>query len=99
MKIENYKQINRGAIFAKFDLYFDKMGMSIRECLLFKSGAKHWVGMPSRAYEDQEGQKKFFQFVTFSDEKRDSFQKKCLELLQPFEDIHPTPTESEEIPF
>lgn len=99
MQIKNFKEINKGSLIAKFDIFFDKMGMSIRDCALMQSGSRQWVGMPSRQYQDEHGEKKFYAYVVFSQEKRDSFQHKCLELLRPFLELSPSPSHSEELPF
>lgn len=99
MQIKNFKEVNKGSLIAKFDIFFDKMGMSIRECALMRSGSKEWIGMPSRQYQDEHGEKKFYAYVIFSQEKRDAFHKKCLELLEPFLTLSPTPTDHDELPF
>lgn len=99
MQIKNFKELNKGALIAKFDLYFENMGMSIRDCAFMRSGSKEWIGMPARQYQDEMGEKKFFAFVTFSQEKYGSFQEKCKALVKPFMELSPAPSNSDELPF
>ena len=83
MEIKNLKMINKGAIVCKFDIYFPPFGMTLREFLLMQSGEKKWISSPSRQYQDEAGKKKFYAFILFDEKTRDSFQKKCLELITP----------------
>ncbi len=84
MEIKNFKMINKGSMLAKFDLDFPKMGMSIREFLLLETPRGKFISSPSRNYQDESGKKKYFNYIFFTEEKKMSFQKKCLELLEPY---------------
>lgn len=101
MEIKNFNLINKGSIIAKFDIYFPQIFITLKEFLYFQSGEKRWVVGPTRQYADPEGKKKYFNFVQVNDDKREAFQRKCLDLIEPFLKEHAAPKldEQMECPF
>ena len=81
MKIDNYQEINKGCLVAKFNININEWGLTLRECALFVKDGKKWITMPSRQYKDAEGKTKNFPLVEFDKEKRVRFEAKCLELI------------------
>ena len=85
IEIKEFKSVEQGACKARFNLYFPKLSMELRECAYFESNGKKWVSMPSKPY-DKDGIKKYFPLVQFSDEKKkqlDQFVFAELEKLMP----------------
>lgn len=102
MKINNFKRIDKGSIIARFDLEFDGLGLTIREYLYMRAqNGSSWVSSPCRTYSDQEGKKKYYSYIIISDEKKEAFQRKCIELLTPFLEQEQPPQAylQEECPF
>ena len=66
---------------AKFDIEFSMM--TVREFILMSGSKGNWVASPARSYSDDQGLKKYYNFVIFPDDKKEPFQKKCMELLEP----------------
>lgn len=81
MNIKNYKEINKGAVIAKFDLEFEEWGLTIRECLLLHGSKGYWVSYPSRQYE-KDGEKKYFDFVVFTKYMKNKLNVDILEKLK-----------------
>ena len=85
MGINNYKQIGKGCLKARFDVVVPQWQMTIKDCALFEKDHKQWIALPSRSYEGQDGSKKHFELVSFPREVKERFQTKCLEMLKPMQ--------------
>lgn len=83
MEIKNFKPKDKGALIGTFDIFFEKMGMTIREVALFKNSSNMWLSFPARQYKDQEGQTKYYSYVMFDKDNKEKFEQKCFELLKP----------------
>lgn len=81
LAVSDYKEVNKGALKARFTLYFPALKMMIRDCTHMQSGGKEWVGFPSRQYE-QDGQRKYFSYIMFAKDARDGFQHAALEAIK-----------------
>ena len=64
-KVLNVKSVDRGALLARFDLLLGHF--LIRDFAVFQKNGEHWIGPPSRAFEDDEGQTRYFAFVKIDD--------------------------------
>jgi DNA-binding cell septation regulator SpoVG len=102
MQISNHRQVDRGNIIAEFSLLLDN-GLELRGFLHMRSGNGEFVSMPSRKYQDRDGNDKYFNYVAIPDNDiYRRFQNKCLELLRAYK---PTPapakeaTPTDDIPF
>lgn len=86
MRIENYREQNPASnIIAFFDIYFDKMGMTLHNLKIIRSKKGNtFIAYPSYGVEDEMGQKKFFPYFSFSEERKRDFEAKVYELLSPF---------------
>ena len=87
MKITHFKFINRGSMTCSFNASFDKWGdFEVRNIVLFESGGKKWISLPSREYEDTAtGKKRYFPFVGFADkEKNERFKAQIMVQLENF---------------
>jgi hypothetical protein len=87
MEILNYEECSGGSTLATFSIYWGpQFGMTFHKWKLIqtKSGSL-FVAAPSFSKDtDLMGKKEWFPFIEFSKEKGTDFQKKVLELLQPF---------------
>lgn len=96
--IENYKEINKGALIAKFNAIIPKWGdFIIHEMCYFKKDSKRWVTYPQREYE-KDGQKKYFQYNGFKDMKmNDTFKNKILESIDEYLKKNPSSQQQPEL--
>lgn len=81
MDIKNYRPINKGCLQACFDVFIDEWGMTIRDCCLFEKEGRKWINLPSRQYQSKEGTTKNFDYIVFEKERKERFQKACLEKI------------------
>ncbi len=103
MKVEEYKELNKGALVATFNVVVPEWGMTIRNCTLFEKGSQSWIGYPSRPYDDPEtGKKKYFNYIQFEETVKARFESAIKEEIKKFRgDPQPEPQtfDSEEMPF
>jgi len=85
MRIEEFKQVNKGALKATFNVIIPEWGMTIRSCSFFEQNGKSWIGYPCRAYDDPtSGKKKFFSFILFDEKVKPRIEKAIREELSKF---------------
>lgn len=84
MQIENYRAGTHPVI-ASFDVYFgDKSTMRLRNLkLVMSKKGTPFVSFPSFQQEEN-GVKKWVQYISFSKEKEMEFREEVMELLKPF---------------
>lgn len=79
MKIEKYKELNKGALKATFDLQIPQWHMTI-SCTLMQTERNRWVGLPSREYE-KDGKKAYAPLVQFTKEAKNRLDSAVLALI------------------
>jgi|ERR1044071_9763770 DNA-binding cell septation regulator SpoVG len=82
MEVKNVKTAVKPPCLCSFDVTFIKMGMTIRDLRLMETHGKKWLAFPSRSYQDGE-KTKYFAYVGFEKGRKEDFEKKIIELLQP----------------
>lgn len=105
MKINNYRDVNKGCMLSSFDVIIPTLELSIN-CTLFEKDGQKWISLPSRQYE-VDGMKKYFSLVRFSKEKHAKFQDKVLSMIDngeyekyvPQEDPRSVFRDEDEVPF
>ena len=85
IEITKYKPIDKGTIFASFDIKIPKWGnFFIREILYFKKENQRWISFPSKQYE-KEGEKKYYPYNGFDDgAMTKAFQDKVFDALDKY---------------
>lgn len=86
MRIENYReQPVKGSVVAMFDVYLDKIGLSLRNLKLVNSKKGHrFIAYPSFAIEHPGEEKKWTPYFAFSEERKKEFEAKLLQELTVF---------------
>ena len=79
MEILNFKQINKGCLVARFDVYIPKWGFTIRGCSLFNKDGHRWISMPSHKIEREDGSTMHYEHVRFDNCIKDRFQNACID--------------------
>lgn len=64
-----YKAHPNGHLQGFADFYIDKWGVEINGCSLFMKDGKRWINLPSKEYENGEGEKKFMPLVRFREKE------------------------------
>jgi hypothetical protein len=70
-------------------------GLEIRDCTLHEKADSRWINMPSRPYEDQNGDIKYSYIVFFPDKDRaQQFQEAVLKALKGYQPPKPEPQQT-----
>ena len=80
MKINNVKPINKGILICRFDLELDKIGITIKECVLMNGSNGKWINFPSRQYE-KDGEKKWFSYIYMDKEKKFQLEEHAIPMI------------------
>lgn len=83
MKVKDVKQVNKGSLKLVFSLEFENLGITIRDFKLMDGKNGMWISPPSREYQDSEGKKKYYSYFVVPEDKREVFQKACMDMLKP----------------
>ena len=79
-------------------------GLEIRDCTLHEKAGSRWINMPSRPYEDENGNTKYSYIVFFPEKSRaQQFQEAVLKALKEYQPPEPKPQQTgstnDDIPF
>ena len=84
MEILNYQDEIGGNTLGIFDVYIPAIGLTLHRFKVIARKKGGWfVSIPSYCV-DKSGEKKFFQYMTFSKERESDFMKAVTELLKPY---------------
>jgi DNA-binding cell septation regulator SpoVG len=68
LEIQNINAINKGTLLATCDVHIIPWKMTLHEVKIFEKGANRWIGMPSREFINDAGEKKYIDLMTFDNE-------------------------------
>lgn len=106
IEISNVQAVNKGSLLAKCDVYIAPWDLELCEVKVFEKGANRWLGMPSREFTNQLGEKKYIELINFRKETtKTRFRAQILEAVDKFllanPDMKPEDAikEEEQLPF
>jgi hypothetical protein len=68
VEVLNVRSIDKGVAKAGFDVRVGEI--VIRDWILFNKDGEEWISGPSRKYEDENGDTKYFSYVRIEDKKK-----------------------------
>ncbi len=68
IEVSNINAVNKGSLLATCDVYIQPWDMELNEIKVFEKGANRWLGLPSREFTNNMGEKKFIELVNFRKE-------------------------------
>jgi len=66
---EKFTKKESGALIGFADLMLSS-GMLIRSCSVFQKEGRMWISFPSRQYEDDSGEKKYYNYIVIPDSEK-----------------------------
>jgi len=78
--IQDWREVDKGALKAGFSAYIENWKLYIRDMAYFEKDGKRWVNMPSRKYE-ADGETKYFNYVRFEKEVQERFNQAVLDAI------------------
>ncbi len=68
LEVQNINRVDKGSLLATCDVHIKPWKMTLHEVKIFQKGASRWLGMPSKEYTSDLGEKKYTDLVTFDNE-------------------------------
>ena len=106
IEIENISAIQKGSLLATCDVHILPWKLTLHEVKIFEKGANRWIGLPSREYTNDMGEKKYIELVTFdNDGVKNRFRNQIMGAIDKYlagnPDLKPEDLikENEELPF
>ncbi len=66
--VKNIHAVNKGTLLATCDVHIIPWQMTLHEIKIFQKGSNRWIGMPSKDFTNESGEKKYTELVTFDSE-------------------------------
>ena len=67
IRATNLRPIGKGPVKATVDIEVPPWRLAFRGCLWFQKDGKEWINLPSRAWTDRAGNRKFSNLIEFTD--------------------------------
>ncbi len=68
IEVQNIVPIGKGSLLAICDVYIKPWSLTLCEVKIFEKGANRWLGMPSRDFINEAGEKKYIELLKFDGE-------------------------------
>ena len=68
LEVLNINAINKGSLLATCDVHILPWKMTLHEVKIFEKGANRWLGMPSKEYVNDMGEKKYTDLISFDND-------------------------------
>lgn len=68
IEIQNINALRKGSLLATCDVYIKPWHITLVEIKIFEKGSNRWIGLPSREFLSESGEKKYIELITFDSE-------------------------------
>jgi hypothetical protein len=93
IEISNICAVNKGSLLATCDIYIQPWDMELQEVKIFEKGQNRWLGMPSREFINNLGEKKYIELITFRKEStKNNFRRQIMTAVDKFLSENPDMT-------
>ena len=83
VEITKFRACNKNTLRGFLSVRMDKVGLEIRDISLHEKNGKQWLAMPSRPYDDSDGNRKYaFILDWFDSDRKTQFESAVLALLK-----------------
>lgn len=90
IEVQNINPVQKGSLLATCDVHIKPWKLTLNEVKIFEKGANRWLGMPSKEYTNDQGEKKYTELVTFdSDSIKNRFRSQIMEAVDKFLSTNP----------
>ena len=106
LEVQNINAVQKGSLLATCDVHIIPWQMTLHEVKIFEKGANRWLGMPSKEFTNDQGEKKYTELMTFdTDHVKNRFRNQIMgaidKYLQENPEMKPEDVikEDDELPF
>lgn len=68
IEVQNINPVNKGSLLATCDVRIAPWHLTLHEVKIFEKGANRWLGMPSKEFVNEMGEKKYTELMTFDND-------------------------------
>lgn len=68
IEVTNINPVHKNSLLATCDVHIIPWKITLNEIKIFEKGANRWIGMPSREFVNDAGEKKYIELVTFDND-------------------------------
>ena len=106
LEVQNIHALHKGTLLATCDVHIIPWKLTLHEVKIFEKGANRWIGMPSREFTNDMGEKKYTDLISFdNDGVKNRFRNQIMGAIDKFlaanPDMKPEDviTQEDELPF
>ena len=106
LEVKNINAIRKGSLLATCDVRIVPWTITFHEIKVFEKGNNRWIGLPSREFVGENGEKKYVELITFDNESaKNRFRNQIMGAIDKFladnPDMKPEDVikEDDELPF
>jgi DNA-binding cell septation regulator SpoVG len=83
LKITKFRDVRKNTLRGFISVRMENIGLEIRDISVHEKNGKQWLAMPSRPYEDSEGNRKYAFFLDWHDKKQKAqFESSVMALIR-----------------
>lgn len=104
--VENINPIQKGSLLAICDVHIVPWKLRLHEVKVFEKGANRWLGLPSREFVNDAGEKKYIELISFDNEAvKNRFRSQIMGAIDKFLSANPDMTpedaikDTDQLPF
>ncbi len=68
IEVQNINPVGKGSLLAVCDVHIKPWCLTLHEVKIFEKGANRWLGMPSKDFTNEQGEKKYTDLITFDND-------------------------------
>lgn len=106
IEVQNINALHKGTLLATCDVHIIPWKMTLHEIKIFEKGTSRWIGMPSKEFTTDTGEKKFTELVSFDNEGiKNRFRSQIMSAIDTYLATNPDMTpenvvnEDDKLPF
>lgn len=93
LEVQNINAVNKGSLLATCDVHISPWKMTLHDVKIFQKGNNRWIGMPSKDFTDNFGEKKYTDLITFdNDNVKTRFRNQIMGAIDKFLSQNPDMT-------
>lgn len=106
IEVQNINAVQKGSLLAICDIHIKPWHLTLHEVKVFEKGSNRWIGMPSKEFVNELGEKRYTDLVTFdNDGVKTRFRTQIMGAIDAFLESNPDMKpeevikEDEDLPF
>jgi hypothetical protein len=96
IEIKNFRKFSKGTLLGFGDIFLPAAGIEIKDVSLHQENSEKLVAMPSRQFQDENGEKKYSPYIRFPDKKKwEAFQREAVRGFNEYLEMNQVPSQDQ----